>query len=107
MDAELEQHFLKLAVKQPEILCSEAPVEVLQDCAYDGEPTPFQEEYFATGYAAWLERKHGRHINWPQDMVNRAVLVLWYRATLLNTARILGVASEYENQHFFSDDGLY
>lgn len=107
MDPEKEQHFLKLAVEQPEILCSEAPREVVQDCAYHSEPTQFQEEYFAAGHAAWLERKHGRRINLPRDMMDRAILVLWYRATLLDTARFLGVQSEHADQPFFSDEGLY
>ena len=107
LDSEMEQYFLRIAVEQPDFLCSEAPVEILEDCASDVEPTKFQEQYFAAGHAEWLARKHGRRINLPKAMIDRAILVLWYRASLLNTARILGLESEHADQQFFSDEGLY
>jgi hypothetical protein len=106
-DPEKEQYYLRLAVEQPDFLCSDAPAEVLEDCASEAEPSKFHEEYFAVGHAEWLARKHGRRINPPKAVMDQAILVLWYRATLLNTARILGVTSEHAEQQFFSDEGLY
>ncbi len=107
MDLHMEQHFLQIALERPDIRCSEAPAEILEDCASDIEPTKFHEEYFAAGHTEWLVRKHGRRVNLPKAMMDRAILVLWYRATLLDTARILGVESDYADQQFFSDEGLY
>lgn len=107
MDYQAEQHFLQIAVEEPGVLCSNAPVEILEDCSYHLEPTKFQEQYFAAGHAAWRELKYGRRISLPKDLMDRAILALWYRANLVNTSRILSVESEYADQPFFSDEGLY
>lgn len=107
MEPDREQHFLRMAAEQPDILCADAPAEILEACGVEIEPTDFLEQYFAAGHSAWLAHKHGRTINKPQILVNQAILVLYRRACLLNTARVMGQASEYDNQHFFSDDDLY
>ena len=107
MEPDREQHFLRMAAEQPDILCADAPAEILEACGVEVEPTDFLEQYFAAGHSAWLAHKHGRTINKPQILVNQAILVLYRRACLLNTARVMGHASEYDNQHFFSDDDLY
>ena len=107
MEPDREQHFLRMAAEQPDILCADAPAEILEACGVEVEPTDFLEQYFAAGHSAWLAHKHGRTINKPQILVNQAILVLYRRACLLNTARVMGQASEYDNQHFFSDDDLY
>jgi len=107
MEPDREQHFLRIAAEQPDILCAEAPDEILEACAVEVEPTDFLEQYFAAGHSAWLAHKHGRTINKPQILVNQAILVLYRRACLLNTARLMGQTSEYANQPFFSDEDLY
>jgi len=107
MEPDREQHFLRMAVEQPDILCADAPDEILEACAVEVEPTDFLEQYFAAGHSAWLAHKHGRTINKPQILVNQAILVLYRRACLLNTARLMGQTSEYANQPFFSDEDLY
>ena len=107
MEPDREQHFLRMAVEQPDIPCADAPEEILEACAVEVEPTDFLEQYFATGHSAWLAHKHGRSINKPQILVNQAILVLYRRACLLNTARLMGQATEYADQPFFSDEDLY
>ena len=107
MEPDREQHFLHMAAEQPDILCADAPDEILEACAVEVEPTDFLEQYFAAGHSAWLAHKHGRRINKPQILVDQAILVLYRRACLLNTARLMGQTSEYANQPFFSDEDLY
>ena len=103
----MEQHFLRMATDHPDILCTEAPAEILEAAASEGEPTKFLEEYFATGHSRWLAMKHGRSVQVPKDQMDRAVLVLWYRACLLNTDRLMGQGTRDADKPFFSDEGLY
>ena len=43
LDPEAEQGYIRLAQERPNMLCSEAPVEILQASAYAGEePTPLR-----------------------------------------------------------------
>ena len=107
MEPDREQHFLRMAAEQPDIVCANAPEEILEACAVEVEPTDFLEQYFAAGHSAWLAHKHGRTINKPQILVNQAILVLYRRACLLNTSRLMGQTSEYASQPFFSDEDLY
>lgn len=107
MEPDREQHFLRMAAEQPDILCADAPDEILEACAVEVEPTDFLEKYFAAGHSAWLAHKHGRSINKPQILVDQAILVLYRRACLLNTARLMEQPSEYADQPFFSDEDLY
>ncbi len=85
---------------------TEAPPEILEACASEAEPTKFLEEYFAAGYSGWLAKKLGRRISLPQDRIDQAIIVLWYRACLLDTDRLLGQQSADANKPFFSDEGL-
>ena len=87
--------------------CAETPVEILVAAAAEAEPTPYMEEYFAVGHSSWLAFKHGRKISLPQNLMDRAILVLWNRAGLLNTDRILGQTNPDADKPFFSDEGLY
>ena len=107
MSRETEARFLKMATDQPDITCRNAPEEILEAASAEAEPTPFMEEYFATGYAQWLAVKPGRRINLPQNITDRAILVLWNRAGLLNTDRLLGQESPDADKPFFDDEGLY
>ena len=107
MDPLLEEEYLQLATERPEILCSDAPIAILKESASEAEPTRYLEEFFATGYTAWLSKKHGRRIRLPKEMTDRAILVLWFRASLLNTSRMMGQTNSDDHLPFFSDDGLY
>ena len=107
MDRKTEARFLKMALEQPKMTCAEAPYEILEAASAEAEPTPFMEEYFATGYNEWLAVKHGRRISLPQILVDRAILVLWNRAGLLHTDRLMGQPSPDAEKPFFDDAGLY
>ena len=107
MDPGQEEHYLQFASEHPDVMCSEVPSELLEAAASDAEPTKFLEEFFAVGYTGWLAQKHGRRIHPPQDLVDRAVIVLWLRACLLNTDRLLGRTDGGQDTLFFSDEGLY
>ena len=107
MDLGQEEYYLQFASEHPGLVCSEVPTELLEAAASDAEPTKFLEEFFAVGYNGWLAEKHGRRIHPPQDLVDRAVIVLWLRACLLNTDRLLGRTGNDQNTPFFSDEGLY
>ena len=104
---EEEAAFLKMAQEDPEMTCGQAPDRILDAASSEAEPTPFMEEYFAVGYAEFLTVKHGRRISLPQNLMDRAILVLWNRAGLLNTDRILGQESPDANKPFFDDSDLY
>ena len=107
MDPAQQRHYIQMAMEHPDILCSEAPVEILEAAASEAEPTKFMEEYFAAGHTGWLAIKHGRRINLPKEFMDRSILVLWFRACLLNTDRLLGQELRDPGKPFFSDDGLY
>ena len=107
MDAETEQTYLQMALDSPNITCSEAPPEILEAAASEVDPTIFMEEYFAAGHAAWLATKHGRAVHLPKVMVDRAIIVLWHRACVLNTDRLLGQEMQDFDRPFFCDEGLY
>ena len=107
MDPLLEEEYLRLATEHPGILCSEAPLEILEESASEAEPTRYLEEFFAIGYSAWLSQKHGRRVRLPKEMIDRAILVLWFRASLLNTSRMMGETNSDDDLPFFSDEGLY
>ena len=107
MDTQTEQNYLQLALGNPNVTCAEAPLEILEAAASEVEPTIFMEEYFAAGHSAWLAMKYGRSIHLPKEMLARAIIVLWHRACLINTDRLLGKETRDSGKHFFSDEGLY
>ena len=102
---EEESTYLQLALNQSEMLCSEAPLEILEACASEAEPTKFMEDFFATGYSQWVLENHGHRL--PQEIINNAILVLWLRACRLHTSILLEEKDPDWNKPFFSDTGLY
>lgn len=103
-----EPAYLQLAMAQPQLLCSAAPPEILQACSFAGEePTPFLRDFFAAGYTQWVWQTQGIRIDFDQERIARAVILLWIRACHLYTSL------EYNRPHpdwaksFFSDEGLY
>lgn len=105
MDSAQEERFLQLAMERPDLLCSQAPREILEACSSEAEPTPFLEEFFAAGYTQWVWQKHGRRL--PKERVNNAIIVLWNRACRLHTSIITGEQDPDRDKPFFSDEGLY
>ncbi len=105
MDSAQEEQYLQLALSKANMLCSEAPADILKACADDAEPTPFLENFFGTGYSEWLYQKHGRRL--PQQWINNAIIVLWHRACRLHTNTLIGNEDPDWSKPFFSDEGLY
>ena len=102
---EEESTYIQLALNQSEMLCSEAPLEILEACASEAEPTKFMEDFFATGYSQWVLENRGHRL--PQEIINNAILVLWLRACRLHTCILLEEKDPDWNKPFFSDTGLY
>jgi len=102
---EEESKYIQLALNQSEMLCSEAPLEILEACASEAEPTKFMEDFFATGYSQWVLENRGHRL--PQEIINNAILVLWLRACRLHTSILLEEKDPDWNNPFFSDTGLY
>ena len=102
---EEESKYIQLALNQSEMLCSEAPLEILEACASEAEPTKFMEDFFATGYSQWVLENRGHRL--PQEIINNAILVLWLRACRLHTCILLEEKDPDWNKPFFSDTGLY
>ena len=102
---EEESKYIQLALNQSEMLCSEAPLEILEACASEAEPTKFMEDFFATGYSQWVLENRGHRL--PQEIINNAILVLWRRACRLHTSILLEEKDPDWNKPFFSDTGLY
>ena len=105
MDREQEEQFLQLALDRPDLLCSEAPVEILEACAADAEPTPFLEEFFGNGFSGWAYQEYGRRL--PQFIINNAIIVLWNRACRIHTCILTGEPDPDWDKPFFSDEDLY
>ena len=105
MDPHQEEEYLQLAMNNADLLCSEAPLEILEACSSEAEPTQFLEEFFATGHTQWILQEYGRRL--PKDRVNNAIIVLWNRACRLHTSVITGERDPDWGKPFFSDEGLY
>ena len=98
---EQESEYVRMAEAMPEMLCRDAPEEILEACALDNEPTPFLERFFEAGIRAYARQQHGREL--PQMYVNNAILVLWLRSCRLYTNGLLGIADPDLDKGFFSD----
>ena len=75
-----------MAQGNPGMLCSEAPIEILEACSSEAEPTKFLEDFFAAGYGQWVLDNHGRRL--PQEIINNAIIVLWLRACRIHTSKV-------------------
>ena len=102
-----EQAYIRLAVERPDMLCSEAPPEILQASSFAGdEPTPFLFDFFAAGYTQWVLKTYGFRIDFDQERIARAVMLLWFRACDLYTSLEYNRPDDNWDQVFFSDEGL-
>ena len=105
---EEEQGYIRLALARPELLCAEAPPEILQASSFAGEePTAFLRDFFAAGYTQWVWQTQGIRIDFDRERIARAVLLLWFRACRLYTSREYGRPDPDWEKPFFSDAGLY
>lgn len=103
-----EPAYLQLALEQPQLLCSAAPPEILQACSFAGEePTAFLRDFFAAGYTQWVWQTQGIRIDFDQERIARAVILLWIRACHLYTSLEYNRPNPDWAKPFFSDEGLY
>jgi hypothetical protein len=109
MDTAKEEFYITMASENPNMRCSEAPVEILEAASYAGdEPTPFLTSFFTTGHSQWLARRYGHPASaFDEERIERAVLLLWVRACELYTSHLCGRPDSNWDQPFFSDEGLY
>ena len=103
----MDEENIQLAMNNPTMLCSEAPLEVLEAATMGEEPTRLLREFFATGHLQWLAQHHGRKVRLGKEQLNNAIVVLWLRACRIHTCRLLGRTDEDWDKPFFSDEGLY
>ena len=108
MDREQEEFHIQMAQSNPNMLCSEASLEILEAASFSGdEPAEFMTLYFAAGHVEWIAQTYKRRIHLEQERIDRAVYVLWLRASNLYTSRITGRDDPDWKQPIFSDEGLY
>ena len=109
MNPEQEESYIQIAAACPNMLCSEAPVEILKESSYAGdEPTEFLMAYFSAGHGQWLEQTYGQPVAaYEKERIERAALLLWIRACELYTSHLYERADSNWASPFFSDQGLY
>ena len=96
-----------MATDHPDMLGSEAPMEVLEVASSVDEPTEFLGNFFANGYIQRLSKKYGRRVHLSQDRINNAIVVLWVKSCRLHTNRMLGRPNEELGKPLFCDELLY
>ncbi len=108
MNQDQEEAYTQMAQDNPEILCSEIPVELLEAASFSGEePSEFLTQFLTAGHLEWLARRNGGRYHYEQERIDRAVYLLWDRACHLYTSHIMSLADADWNRPFFSDEGLY
>ncbi len=108
MDPHQEEIYIQMAQSNPNMLCSEAPFEILEAASFAGEePTEFMTFYFTAGHVEWLAQVHDKRIHLDKEMIDRAVFLLWLRASNLYTSHQTGRSDPDWEQPLFSDEGLY
>ena len=69
-----------MAQDRPNMLCSEVPIELLENCLHaSDEPTEFLSNLFRLGHTQWLSKKYGQGVQVSKDRMNNAIIVLWLR----------------------------
>jgi hypothetical protein len=108
MEPEREEFYINLAQEHPDLLCSEAPLEILEAASFSGEePTEFLKAFLAAGHKQWLLQCRGKPAYFDQEQIDRAVVVLWLRACDLYTSHLFHRSNSQWDKPFFSDEGLY
>ena len=108
MNQDQEAAYTQMAQDNPEILCSEIPVELLEAASFSGEePSEFLTQELTAGHQEWLAGRYGGRYHYGQERIDRAVLLLWDRACHLYTSHIMSRADPDWGKPFFADEGLY
>lgn len=109
IEPQQEEYYIQMASENPNMLCSEAPVEILEAASYAGdEPTPFLTSFFTAGHTQWLAQLYGQRASAiEEERIERAVILLWIRTCELYTSHLYGVPDSNWDKLFFSDEGLY
>ena len=107
MNPASREYYLQLARDNPNMLCSEVPVEILAETAYDdGDPSGLLRDFLEAGFNQWLAQKYGGSINLPESMIRDALTVLWNRTCRLYTSHLLARPDLDWEKPFFSNEGL-
>ena len=107
MDPRMREQYIQSARDNPNVLCSEIPVEILAETAYDdNDPSDLLRDFLEAGFNQWLAHKYGRSLDLPQEMVREVVAVLWIRTCRLYTSHLLGRPDPDWDKPFFSNEGL-
>ena len=102
----MEQKYLQMAQDNPNILCSDVPIEVLEAATDDlNEPSDFFRDFLEAGHTQWHLQKHGQ-VPRSREQINNAIVILWIRACRLHTSYVLGRSEPDWDKPFFSDEGL-
>ncbi|MEE2881566.1 MAG: hypothetical protein VX643_06160 [Chloroflexota bacterium] len=89
------------------LLCKDVPCKILKECSYSGdEPTQFVSTFLETGHIEWLFKKYG-HKHFERERIDRAILVIWFRACEMYICHISNMQFTNVSEMFFSDEGLY
>ena len=107
MDPAMEEQYIQMAGEHPGMLGSEVPKEVLEAASGVDHPTQFLTDFIETGHNQWLLQEYGQLIPRNQDFKDKAVLVLWLKASHLHTSHLLGRPDPQWDKPFFSDEGIY
>jgi hypothetical protein len=108
MEPEREEFYINMAQRHPDLLCSEAPLEILEAASFSGEePTEFLKAFLAAGHKQWLSQRRGPRAYFDQEQIDCAVMMLWLRACDLYTSHTLNRPNPEGDKLFFSDEGLY
>ncbi len=108
MNQDQESAYIKMAQANPEFLCSEIPLELLEAASFSGEePSDFLTQFLTAGHLEWLAQRHGGRYHYEQERIDRAVFLLWDRACHLYTSRLMSLDDANWVKPFFSDEGLY
>ena len=109
IDPQREEEYIQMAGANPNLRCSDAPLEILQAASYAGdEPTPFLRAFFTAGHSQWLAQTYGVPASaFEDERIERAVILLWIRACELYTSHQYQRPDTQWEDLFFSDEGLY
>ena len=108
MDRHQEEFYIQMAQSNPHMLCSEAPFEILEAASFAGEePTEFMTSFFTAGHLEWISQIYNQRIHFEKERIDRAVFVLWLRASDLYTSHHTRRSDPNWDKPLFSDEGLY
>ncbi|GIT44788.1 MAG: hypothetical protein Ct9H300mP11_27240 [Chloroflexota bacterium] len=84
---EEERKYIQLALNQSEMLCSEAPLEILEAWPRKLNQPSLWKIFLPRDIPNGPLENRGHRL--PQEIINNAILVLWLRACRLHTSILL------------------